>query len=131
MLVVTRFSVAEADGERFAEQATAALSALAARPGYQRGSAGRAVDEPTAWVIVTEWDSVGAYRRALSAFDVKVHALPLLSTGADEPAAFELLRTVDRPGGTARAETRASDRAPDAASAAPGGFPPPREQETR
>jgi heme oxygenase (mycobilin-producing) len=128
MLVVTRFSVAEADGERFAEQATTALSALAARPGYQRGSAGRALDEPTAWVIVTEWDSVGAYRRALSDFDVKVHALPLLSTGADEPAAFEVLRTVDRPGADTR---RASDRAPDAASVAPGAFPPPREQETR
>jgi heme oxygenase (mycobilin-producing) len=128
MLVVTRFEVAEADGERFAGQATAALSALAARPGYRGGRAARALDEPTAWVIVTEWDSVGAYRRALGDFDVKVHALPLLSTGLDGPAGYEVLLSVDHPGAGVQ---HASDRAPDAASVAPGGFPPPREQETR
>jgi hypothetical protein len=128
MLVVTRFDVAETDGERFAEQAGTALSVLAARPGYRGGRAGRALDDPTAWVVVTEWDSVGAYRRALSDFDVKVHALPLLSTGLGGPAAYEVLLSVDHPGAGVH---RASDRAPDAASAAPGGFPPPREQETR
>jgi hypothetical protein len=40
---------------------------------------------------MTEWTGVGAYRRSLSAYDVKVDAAPLLSLGRDEPSAFELL----------------------------------------
>ena len=36
--------------------------------------------------------SVGAYRRALSSYDVKLQAIPLLSQAFDEPSAFEVLR---------------------------------------
>ena len=43
-------------------------------------------------VIRSEWDSVGAYRRGMSSFDVKVTAVPLLSTAIDEPSAYELVR---------------------------------------
>jgi hypothetical protein len=72
-------------------EATAALRVLAARPGYVRGSAGRATDDPSVWVLVTEWLNVGSYRRALGNFDVKVHAQPLLSRAIDEVSAFEVL----------------------------------------
>ena len=54
----------------------------------------RAFDDPTHWSIVTEWQSVGAYRRALSAFDVKMYATPLLAQSLDEPSAFEELAEV-------------------------------------
>ena len=37
-----------------------------------RGALGRAYDDPTHWSLSTEWESVGAYRRALGGFDVKV-----------------------------------------------------------
>lgn len=93
MLVVTRFEVPVAEAAGFREQASAALSAFAARDGYVRGRIGRAADDPTAWVLTTEWVGVGAYRRSLSAYDVKVHAAPLLSRGRDEPSAFEVLVT--------------------------------------
>lgn len=75
-----------------------ALAALAAQPGYRRGQFGRAYDEPTTWCLVTEWDSVGAYRRALSAYDVKLRATPLLCQALPEASAFEPLATAD-PGG--------------------------------
>lgn len=91
MLVVTRFDVPEAGAAGFLGQATAALAAFAARPGYLRGRVGRAADDPTAWVLTTEWVGVGAYRRSLSAYDVKVDAAPLLARGRDEPSAYELL----------------------------------------
>ena len=91
MLVVTRFEVPEADAASFLPQAQAALQAFAARPGYVRGRVGRAADDPTAWVLTTEWVGVGAYRRSLSSYDVKVDAAPLLSRGRDEPSAFEIL----------------------------------------
>ncbi|MCU1589644.1 MAG: antibiotic biosynthesis monooxygenase family protein [Frankiales bacterium] len=103
MLVVTRFEVPEADGPAFQEQAQTALAALAARDGYLQGRIGRAADDPTAWVMTTEWVGVGAYRRSLSSYDVKVLATPLLARARDEPSAFEVL--------VRDGETRASGRA--------------------
>lgn len=88
---MTRFDVPEDASAAFLPQAGAALAAFAARPGYLRGRVGRAADDPTAWVLTTEWDGVGSYRRALSAYDVKVDAAPLLSRGRDEASAFEVL----------------------------------------
>ena len=110
MLVVTRFSVQDAEADAFAEQAAAALAALADCPGYRRGTLGRAADDPVEWVLVTEWDGVGAYRRALSRYAVKVAATPLLARARDEASAFEVLRAVS-PGGEATVRT------PDRASA--------------
>lgn len=95
MLVVTRFDVPEGDAPAFLDRARAALAAFAARPGYLRGRIGRAADEPSAWVLTTEWDGVGSYRRSLSAFEVKVDAAPLLAQGRDEPSAFEVLHSDD------------------------------------
>ena len=59
-----------------------------------RGRVGRAADDPTQWVLTTEWTGVGAYRRSLSSYDVKVDAAPLLSLGA-RPSAFEVLHAGD------------------------------------
>ena len=111
MLVVNRF-VVDGDDADFRTRAGTALAALAARPGYLRGRLGRAYDDPTAWTLVTEWESVGAYRRALSSYDVKLHATPLLAESVDEPSAYEVLGAA-APGGTV--EVSASDRAPDGA----------------
>ena len=55
VLVVTRFDVPEDEAGTFLQQARAALAAFAARPGYLRGRVGRAADDPTAWVLTTEW----------------------------------------------------------------------------
>jgi heme oxygenase (mycobilin-producing) len=91
VLVVNRFAVASEDQETFGERARAALAALADRPGYLRGSLSRAYDDPDSWCLCTEWESVGAYRRALSAYEVKVAATPLLAESLDEPSAYEEL----------------------------------------
>jgi hypothetical protein len=40
-----------------------------------------------------EFVNVGSYRRALSPYDVKVAAVPLLSEAIDEPTAYEDLPT--------------------------------------
>lgn len=117
MLVVSRFAVPDTDAPTFPELAAAALAALAARPGFRRGHAGRAVDDPAEWVLVTEWDGVGAYRRALSAYEVKVAATPLLARAKDEPGAYEVLVAAD---GTGVTGTATSDRAADADITGPG-----------
>ncbi|KRF15459.1 antibiotic biosynthesis monooxygenase [Nocardioides sp. Soil797] len=94
MLVVNRFRVDEGaggSGEAFRADLEATHALLAARPGYVGGTIGRNVDEPELWVLTTQWVNVGAYRRALSSYDVKVGAVPLLSRAVDEPSAYEVV----------------------------------------
>ena len=110
MLVTNRFVIEEDVASTFVERAHTALAALAERPGYREGRLLRALDDPRHWCLVTEWESVGAYRRALGGFDVKIHATPLLAQSLDEPSAFETLASA-APGDAVRIV--ASDRAAD------------------
>jgi hypothetical protein len=91
VIVITRYSVPEADTEAFQSDAAVAVEVLSRRPGFLGHRLGRAADDPTLWTVVTEWEGAGFYRRALSDFDVKVHAVPLLSRAIDEPTAFVVL----------------------------------------
>ena len=91
MLVVNRFRVAEHDAAEFRTDLEAALEVLAQQRGYADGRLGRNVDDPSLWVMVTRWQDVGSYRRALSSYDVKMGAVRLLSTALDEPSAYESL----------------------------------------
>jgi hypothetical protein len=117
-MVVLRFT-GEPDPTEGAEptQGAEALAALAACPGFERGRWCRAFDDPTVWCLVTEWASVGAYRRALSTYDVRVRGTALLSRAVPEPSAFEPLAWAG-PGGPV--VTAPSDRAPDGDAAGPG-----------
>lgn len=91
MIVITRYTVERENAADFVARARDALSVMAGRPGYRRGSVARAADEPTLWAVVTEWEGPGYYRRALSDFQVRVTAVPLLSQAHDEPSAFEVI----------------------------------------
>jgi quinol monooxygenase YgiN len=91
VIVVNRFRVPADQQVAFRGELQAAREALAARPGYVAGRVGRNTDDPELWVLTTEWESVGTYRRALSAYDVKLTAVPVLSRAVDEPSAFELV----------------------------------------
>ena len=106
MLVVNRFWVAEADAASFRGDLETARGLLAARPGYVDGTVGRNVDDPSLWVLQTRWADVGSYRRALSAYDVKLGAVPLLSRALDEPSAYEV---VDPGDGAVLTEARPRD----------------------
>lgn len=105
MLAVTRYVVPPEEAAAFRDQADDALAALVARPGCTGARVGRAVDDPTLWTLTTSWESVGAYRRALSNADVKLRAVPLMYRCVDEPTAFEDLVTWDPGSGTARHES--------------------------
>ena len=91
MIVVNRFRVPAEQQATFREDLQRARETLAERPGFVRGRIGRNTDDPELWVLTTEWESVGAYRRALSAYDVKLTAVPVLSRALDEPSAYELV----------------------------------------
>lgn len=71
---------------------------LGTYPGFIEARIGRAVDDESLVLVQVVWESVGAYRRALSAYDVKVSVVPLLSQALDEPTAFEVLHVRDAHG---------------------------------
>jgi hypothetical protein len=89
VIVVNRFRVPETEQASFRDDLEKARETLAVQQGYVAGRIGRNVDDPELWVLTTEWRGPGAYRRALSAYDVKLTAVPVLSRALDEPSAYE------------------------------------------
>nr|BFF00448.1 hypothetical protein GCM10020241_21230 [Streptoalloteichus tenebrarius] len=58
----------------------------------RRARLGRATEDPARWVLVVEFESVVAYRRALSPFPVREHVVPLLSEAlTDEASVLEVV----------------------------------------
>jgi hypothetical protein len=90
VLVLTRFRAPVGD-HAFRRRLEEALAVLADQRGFLDGHLGRNVDDPGLWVLETRWDGPGAYRRALSAYDVKLRAWSLLGEAIDEPTAYEVV----------------------------------------
>ena len=88
MFVVTRLRAADGDDGRLASDSRELLAALAARPGFRDGELGRSADDPSLWALLTRWDGVGTYRRALSAAEVKIAGAPVWVHALDEPGAY-------------------------------------------
>ena len=88
MFAVTRFRATGDDAEALAAAVAPLLAALGARPGFLGGELGRAADDPDLWALVTRWDGVGSYRRALSAAEVKISGAPVWVHALDEPGVY-------------------------------------------
>jgi quinol monooxygenase YgiN len=99
VLVVTRARVPAAEAEGFRTAATDLLAVLSQSAGYRRGYLGQAADDPDLWLVATEWNGVGAYRRALSTYDVKMTAPAVMAFAVSEPSAFVVLAEQPRPPG--------------------------------
>ncbi|HEV2885764.1 MAG TPA: antibiotic biosynthesis monooxygenase family protein [Jatrophihabitans sp.] len=110
MIALLQFRPDGATG-RFQSEAEQALRLLAERPGFLRGAVGRSTDDAGSWLLLTEWESVGAYRRGLGDYQVKLLATPLLAQALDQPSAFEVLLRIEQDG---QETARTSDRAVDA-----------------
>ena len=93
MLVVTRYRVSAEEASTFADLAVHALTVLVAQPGCTGAHLARNVDDAELWTLTTTWQQVGDYRRALSAYEVKLHAVPVMYRAIDEPTAYEDLLT--------------------------------------
>ena len=88
VFALTRLRVREEDTDEFSASVAALIDALAARPGYLSGELGRSADDPALWGLLTRWDSVGSYRRALSAAEVKIAGAPVWVHAVDEPGVY-------------------------------------------
>lgn len=113
VLVVTRHT--SIDPEGFLAAAAPALCALSARPGCLSAEAFRALDDPRLVLIVTRWQDVGSYRRALSSYEVKVAAVPVLAGAENVASAFEV-RLIAHQG---EVQELTGDRADDADTIGP------------
>jgi quinol monooxygenase YgiN len=82
------------DASTFTSEVRAAIEALASRPGHLSSRLARALDDPSVWVLVSEWENVGSYRRALSSYDVKMASGVLMDSVVPEPTAFEVVELV-------------------------------------
>ena len=88
MFAVTRLRAQGKDGEALAAAVAPLLAALSARPGFRDGELGRSADDPALWALITRWDGVGSYRRALSAAEVKITGAPVWVHAVDEPSVY-------------------------------------------
>lgn len=88
MIVVNRFRVPDGERPGFEARAGAALDLLRSKPGLVSADLVQNLDEPELWAIVSHWDQVGSYRRALNGYESKVTIVPLLSLAIDEPSAY-------------------------------------------
>lgn len=91
MLALSRFRYDAEDAVGAEADLTRCLEGLGACSGYLDGTVGRALDDPSLWVLHTRWANVGAYRRALSSYDIKMQVVPLLARAVDEPSAYEVI----------------------------------------
>ena len=88
MFAVTRLRAGDGDDAALVAAATELLAVLAARPGFRHGELGRWADDPSLWALISRWDGVGTYRRALSASEVKIAGAPVWVHALDEPGAY-------------------------------------------
>ena len=124
LLVVMRFRD-DSDSGALIPPLRDALELLSAQGGLRSGHVSRSTDDVGLVIVTLEWESVGAYRRALSNYDVKVSVVPLLSSAIDEPTAFEILHTRDESGGRDAVSALARDAGSVRLGEAAAGFVPP------
>jgi len=89
MIAIARFEVALGNAAHFESELSTALDALTSCAGFIKGEIGQNLDQSSLWTLVTHWENVGSYRRALSNNTVKMNAIPILARAIDEPGAYE------------------------------------------
>lgn len=125
VLVVSRFLVGELAAAQFATSARAALAAFAQCRGFCGGRIGQSMDDPELRVLETTWESVGAYRKALGSYDVKLSVVPFLYLAIDEPSAYEVVHVNDADGVRDFASSLAADASTISLGEAAGANVPP------
>src|SRR3954447_1599017 len=88
MFAVTRLRPPEDAASQLSAAGGELLAALAPRPGFVDGEVGRSTEDGGLWALLTRWDGVGSYRRALSAAEVKIAGAPVRVPALAEPSVY-------------------------------------------
>lgn len=92
MILICRFVVEPALAQDFLTRARRALALMTAQQGCLGATLGRSPDDTTRWAMVVQFESVVAYRRTLSVFEVREQVVPLLAEAlTGEPSGYEVL----------------------------------------
>lgn len=89
MIVINRFHVPADRESAFHELAEPALALLRTKAGVREVELVRNLDDSELWALVTRWENVGSYRRALGGMESKLTIVPFLSLSIDEPSAYD------------------------------------------
>jgi quinol monooxygenase YgiN len=88
VFTLTRLRPPASEVEALERDVAALVAALAARPGFLGAELGRSTEDVHTFGLLTRWDGVGSYRRALSAAEVKIAGAPVWLHAVDEPGVF-------------------------------------------
>jgi quinol monooxygenase YgiN len=92
VILICRFVVEPAVAQDFMIRARRALALVTAQQGCLGAALGRSPDDTTRWVLVVQFESVVAYRRTLSVFEIREQVVPLLAEAlTGEPGGYEVL----------------------------------------
>lgn len=122
---VARLRFASTDVPALMKQLRQCVGVLATYEGFVDARVARAIDDDGLIVMDVGWTTVGAYRRALSSYDVKVSVVPIISQAVDEPTAFEVLHVTDGHGAADAEGALAADAGSVSLGEASAGFVPP------
>ncbi len=90
MLVVNRFRAGGDDPASLRADLELVHGLLADKPGTSPAGSAATSTTPALWTLTTRWENVGAYRRALSSYELKLQ-MPVLMRAIDEPSAYEVV----------------------------------------
>ena len=91
VLAVNRVHAFGSADEQMSAELSTLIDVFATLPGFRSARAGRCIDQPDVWILSTEWENVGTYRRALSSYAVKTGGHPVFVRIEDQPGAYEVL----------------------------------------
>jgi hypothetical protein len=82
----------DVDGEsKWNENARSALVILQRQSGFISANIFHSADEPQRYLVQSDWQDVGSYRRAMGSMDSKLGVWPFLADMKDDITAFEKL----------------------------------------
>ncbi len=85
MLAISRF---RSGGQAFVAEAEQVVAFWRSCRGCVDARLVQNLDEPELWAIISEWGTVGDYRRSFQGYEAKMLLTPLLSRAIDEPSAY-------------------------------------------
>lgn len=85
MLAISRF---RAPGPDFPQRAARIVEFWRSSPGCLRVELVRNLDDEELWAILSEWETVGAYRRSFNGYEAKMVLTEVLLLAVDEPSAY-------------------------------------------
>jgi len=95
LIVVSTLVAREPD---FIDRIEESISILSKLPGCITVELARSLDSETDYLLVSRWESVGHYRKALSNFEVKSVVIPFISICSTDSVTAEVINRADSRG---------------------------------